>query len=199
MIRHLFPTTIFEANETFFLPMANELFDKIDWDKFRHTYNTGGLTTYYNKKEPLPQVNDFDMFKKFIESNVNLLAKEQGVDLYYYRASVVDIWCNSMNVGAKHNRHAHANSHYSGTYYINNPAGASRIKFYSPIQDLWGLAKPPIDDNNLNFISAENVEYDPIPGNLLVWNSWLYHEVLENKSITENRKTISFNIKMKEI
>ena len=199
-IQNLFPTTIFKTNDTTYVPMANELFSTVDWEKYKHKkYNKGGLTTYFNHSEPLPEVDEFDKFKQFITGAVHVLAREQGLDLSRYRASIEEIWLNSMHNGAIHERHAHPGAHYSGTYYVNNPEGASRIKFYSPLQDLWGLAMPPIEEEDLNYISAEWVQYDPVPGNLLIWNSWLYHEVLENKSITENRNTISFNIVILEI
>jgi uncharacterized protein (TIGR02466 family) len=170
--------------------MLTNIVNTVEWDYCRDN------TTYYNNPT-IPEYLGFDKFKNFIELNISILADSQGVDISRHKAVIDKIWINSMPEGATHGRHAHPGSHYSGTFYVNNPIGASRIRFYNPTQDLWGLAHPPID--TYTGTSASWIDYDPVPGNLLIWNSWLYHEVLENKSTTENRNTFSFNARMLEL
>ena len=195
-----FPTNVYKLNNPEFIPSATMLFAETDWEKFKHKkYKYGGETTYFSE-EPLPLVTGITQqtLQDFVCKAVEDLAEYQGVDMSCHKAVIQKIWLNSMHNGAIHERHAHPGAHYSGTYYVNKPPGASRIRFYSPTADFWGLSMPPIEEEALNAITAEYVEMDPIPGNLLVWNSWLYHEVLENKSTLQNRNTISFNVILAE-
>jgi uncharacterized protein (TIGR02466 family) len=193
-----FPTNVYRLNNPSFIPMATQLFSTTDWEKYKHKkYKYGGETTYFNNT-PL-EFPGFNDLKEYICKAVEDLAEYQGVDMSNHKAEIQHIWLNSMHNGAIHERHAHPGAHYSGTYYVNKPPGASRIRFFSPTADHWGLSMPPIEEEALNEITAEYIEMDPVPGNLLVWNSWLYHEVLENKSTIQNRNTISFNVILREV
>jgi uncharacterized protein (TIGR02466 family) len=193
-ILNYFPSQIYKTSDPSFVPIAREMFDTTDWSKYTlDNYVKGGKTTYFGDGPGLPEVAGRDKFIQFIETSVLMLAGNQGVNLSKHRVHIDRIWMNNLHEGAVHEKHAHGGAHYAGTFYVNCPPGASRIRFHNPIHQLWGLAMPPIGDTEVNSISAEWAEFDPIPGNLLVWNAWFYHEVLENKSTIEPRKTISFN------
>jgi uncharacterized protein (TIGR02466 family) len=186
-ILNWFPTTLYQTNDASYIPELEKYFNTIDWPA--HSNNT----TYFDDCSV-----DIPGFKDFICTAVNTFASMQGVRLDRYTAHIDKIWLNSMPYGAGHARHAHGYSHYSGTFYVNNPEGAANIRFYNPSADLIKLALPPVDDVDLTQFTAEWAEIEPVLGNLLVWNSWLYHEVLENKSTAVNRNTVSFNVRMLE-
>ena len=78
----------------------------------------------------------------------------------------------------------------SGTYYVQTPKGASAIKFEDPRLGLM-MAAPPrrtaARTANQTFVSVA-----PKPGTILLWESWLRHEVPFNGARME-RISISFN------
>jgi uncharacterized protein (TIGR02466 family) len=78
----------------------------------------------------------------------------------------------------------------SGTYYVDVPDGAGAIRFEDPRHGFM-MAAPPrkakARRDNQPFITIE-----PKPGMLLLWESWLRHEVPVNKA-AGRRFSISFN------
>ena len=78
----------------------------------------------------------------------------------------------------------------SGTTYIAMPEGASAIRFEDPRLPQM-MAAPPrrksAKDNLRPFIYV-----DPRVGDVILWESWLRHEVPVNMS-EEERITVSFN------
>jgi uncharacterized protein (TIGR02466 family) len=90
---------------------------------------------------------------------------------------------NILKPGAGHSGHIHPHSVISGTVYVDTPPGASALKLEDPRLPLM-MAAPPRGDT---FVTV-----DPRPGLLLMWESWLRHEVLPGTGKGE-RLSISFN------
>jgi len=98
------------------------------------------------------------------------------------------LWVNILAEGGNHSGHIHPNSVISGTCYIAVPDGAGQIKFEDPRLPMM-MAAPPLRDgaeaNRFHYIA-------PQPGDILMWESWLRHEVLTNQT-EDSRISISFN------
>ena len=81
---------------------------------------------------------------------------------------------------------------------MNNFVGSSEIMFFSPVEPFSKFVQPPLIDD-LNFKNKGHqafqhfVSYDPVPGRVLIWNSWLNHQVVRHDS-DYSRLSISFNI-----
>jgi uncharacterized protein (TIGR02466 family) len=89
-----------------------------------------------------------------------------------------------------HSWHLHPLATISGTYYVQTPRGASGLKLEDPRLERF-MAAPPRKAN----CRAENKPWIVIPaeaGNLVLFESWLRHEVPPNASSKE-RISISFN------
>jgi len=104
---------------------------------------------------------------------------------------VIDsIWVNVLEPGGSHTGHIHTNSVISGTFYLDVPEGASAIRFEDPRLDKM-MAAPPrkarASAHNKPFVSVQ-----PSPGTVLLWESWLRHEVPVNRA-NQDRISISFN------
>ncbi|HEY8271605.1 MAG TPA: TIGR02466 family protein, partial [Pseudobdellovibrionaceae bacterium] len=86
--------------------------------------------------------------------------------------------------------HIHPLSVISGTYYVQTPKDCGSIKFEDP-RMVGFMASPPRKENaqerNKRF-----VELKPQAGNVVLFESWMRHEVPQNKSDIE-RISISFN------
>ncbi|MGN6149344.1 MAG: TIGR02466 family protein, partial [Rhizomicrobium sp.] len=93
-----------------------------------------------------------------------------------------------------HTAHIHPHSVVSGTYYVEVPKGAADIRFEDPRLAMM-MAAPPrkarARRENQTF-----AQVSPKPGTLLLWESFLRHEVMPNTA-PGKRISISFNYAMR--
>ena len=100
------------------------------------------------------------------------------------------LWVNLLKGGGHHGGHVHPNSIISGTFYVAVPAGSGSIRFEDPRLPLM-MSAPPRDRSAPEELQLF-VSIEPRPGLLLMWESWLRHEVLPGAGKGE-RLSISFN------
>ena len=101
-----------------------------------------------------------------------------------------DIWINILSEGGNHSAHLHPNSVVSGTIYIVMPPETSAIKFEDPRHPMM-MAAPSRLVNAKEYLKPF-IYINPLVGEILLWESWLRHEVPMNMS-SEERISISFN------
>jgi uncharacterized protein (TIGR02466 family) len=92
--------------------------------------------------------------------------------------------------GAAQSGHIHPHSIISGTVYVTVPKGAPAIRFEDPRLPLMMAAptrRPDAPETLKPFVSIQ-----PEPGTVLMWESWLRHEVPANRART-SRISVSFN------
>lgn len=99
------------------------------------------------------------------------------------RLRLDSLWVNLLKAGGQHSGHIHPNSLISGTFYVEVPAGSGAIRFEDPRLPLM-MAAPARPGRFLTVA--------PRPGLLLLWESWLRHEVLPGTG-RGDRLSISFN------
>ena len=135
----------------------------------------------------------FPIFKdlvKVLNAHVAAFAKELQFDLGAKKLKLDSLWINILPQGGIHTGHIHPHSVISGTTYVTMPKGASAIKFEDPRLGLM-MAAPPrkakARDDNRSFIYVA-----PEAGDVLLWESWLRHEVPMNMA-DEDRISVSFN------
>jgi uncharacterized protein (TIGR02466 family) len=78
----------------------------------------------------------------------------------------------------------------SGTYYAATPEGCAPIKFEDPRLDKFMVAPPKKDRCKKQ--NKQFVEYKAKAGKIVLFESWLRHEV-PAADIDEERVSISFN------
>jgi len=100
------------------------------------------------------------------------------------------LWANLLKSGGQHSGHIHPNSVISGTLYVEVPKSSGAIRFEDPRLPLM-MAAPPRDHDGPEELQ-QFVTVEPRPGLLLMWESWLRHEVLAGNGKGE-RLSISFN------
>ena len=117
-------------------------------------------------------------------------AHAQGWDIGQASISLDAMWVNILGEGGVHSGHIHPGSIISGTTYISVPEGAGALKFEDPRLSQM-MAAPPLVDEPAE--EQKRFAYVlPAPGTTLMWESWLRHEVMENRS-EHPRLSISFN------
>lgn len=147
--------------------------------------------TSYASLDDLPW--RFPVFKslvKVLNKHVVKFAKDAQFDLGDKKLKLDSLWINILPNGGLHTSHIHPHSVVSGTTYVTMPAGTSAIKFEDPRSAMMMAApirKPKAPRERRNFIY-----YEPEAGEVLLWESWLRHEVPLNMA-EEERMSVSFN------
>jgi uncharacterized protein (TIGR02466 family) len=103
---------------------------------------------------------------------------------------MTDCWVNVMQQQVVHGLHLHPLATISGTYYVKTPRGCAGLKLEDPRLDRFMAAPPRRADSR-----AEYQPWVTIPaaaGNVVLFESWLRHEVPPNQA-TGERVSISFN------
>ena len=122
-----------------------------------------------------------------LEQKARAFAKDLG---WSHKPKLDHIWVNLMEPGAHHSAHIHPHSILSGTLYVEIPEGAGAIRFEDPRLPMMMVA--PLRDDDAPEHLQPHVTIAPEPGTLLLWESFLRHEVLSHHGETE-RLSISFN------
>jgi uncharacterized protein (TIGR02466 family) len=132
----------------------------------------------------------FSDLEKRLTRHVRAFAKHLEMDLRGREIRMTDCWVNIMPEQTAHSLHLHPLSFISGTYYVRTPKGCPGLKFEDPRLSKF-MAAPP----KLPGARDENRMYTTYPaeaGNVVLFESWLRHEVPANR-VTEERISISFN------
>lgn len=135
----------------------------------------------------------FPIFKDIIDSldqHVAAFAADLQFDLDERKLVLEDIWINILPEGGSHSAHIHPHSVISGTTYVAMPEGASALKLEDPRHAMMMAAPPRLKDAREDMKSFVYVK--PEVGDVLLWESWLRHEVPMNMS-EEHRISVSFN------
>ncbi|MEO6186854.1 MAG: TIGR02466 family protein [Steroidobacteraceae bacterium] len=150
----------------------------------------GGFTSYASASRMHQLSPTFATLAKLIDRHVSKLVQELEWDLGDGSLAMTDCWVNVMPRGVTHSLHLHPLSVLSGTYYVRVPKGAPGLKFEDPRLDRY-MGAPPRQQQ----AATRNRAWIVMPasaGSLLLFESWLRHEVVANPVATE-RVSISFN------
>jgi len=157
------------------------------WSK---TNYPGGYTSYSSASRMHQMSPTFAALEQRIDTHVRAFARSLQFDLSGRRLAMTDCWVNVMNRHVVHGLHLHPLASISGTYYVRTPHGCSGLKFEDPRLDRY-MAAPPRKVR----LRRENQVWVTVPaeqGNLVLFESWLRHEVAPNPTETE-RISVSFN------
>ncbi|MEM9032864.1 MAG: TIGR02466 family protein [Pseudomonadota bacterium] len=135
----------------------------------------------------------FPVFKEIVDlldTQVATFAEELHFDLGEKPLTLEDIWINILPEGGIHTSHLHPLSVISGTTYVKLPKGTSAIRFEDPRHAMM-MAAPPRKKDAPEHLKPF-VYVSPEPGDVLLWESWLRHEVPMNMA-EDDRISVSFN------
>jgi len=161
------------------------------WAK-AHGYK--GYTSYASLDDLPQRASVFDELVRHLDKHVRNFGKALDFELDGRALALDSLWINVMDRGGVHAAHIHPHSVISGTYYVEVPKGAADIRFEDPRLAMM-MAAPPRKAKarrpNQTFACVS-----PKPGTLLLWESFLRHEVLANGA-PGKRISISFNYAMR--
>ena len=152
--------------------------------------NYPGYTSYASLSDLTWRSPFFEELKNLLDLHVKTFVEELDFDLEGRNLKLEDLWINILPEGGNHSAHIHPNSVISGTTYISMPSGSSAIKFEDPRHSMMMAAPSRIKDAK-EYLKPF-IYINPSVGDVLLWESWLRHEVPANNS-SEERISISFN------
>jgi uncharacterized protein (TIGR02466 family) len=125
-----------------------------------------------------------------LDAHVAAFAEDLAFDLDGRALVLEDLWINILPEGGTHASHIHPHSVISGTTYVAMPEGASALKLEDPRSARMMAAPPRRKDAREDLRMFVYVA--PDVGDVLLWESWLRHEVPMNMAEDE-RVSVSFN------
>lgn len=149
-----------------------------------------GRTTY-DTKYNLAKQPEYKKFLTYLKQVAQTYLTDLGFD-YNEISKRFDpyFFTTELNKGSYQERHIHQNQ-LSGILYLKVPEGSAQIVFNDPINVREYNNWPILDHKNINTFGT--VSYKPVVGSLLLWPSWLYHEVPTHK-IDDNRVGLVLNL-----
>ena len=200
MTRAWFPTLIYSEPlarsglEKFNAGLAQECRALRSFDKAGRAWSVknypGGYTSYASLNELHRFSSTFALLERRITRHVRAFARALELDLRGREIRMTDFWVNIMPPSAAHSLHLHPLSFVSGTYYVATPKGCPGIKFEDPRLDRFMAAPPRLP--NAGRLNKAHVTYPAKAGNLILFESWLRHEVAQNR-VEAERISVSFN------
>lgn len=148
-----------------------------------------GYTSYASLND-LPQRDPaFAELRTVLTRHAGAFAKELAFSLPH-KPKLDSLWVNLLKPGGHHTAHIHPHSILSGTLYVEAPKGSGPIRFEDPRLPMMMAAPVRRDDAPEEMRPFVSIE--PRPGLLLMWESWLRHEVLAGPAKADRLST-SFN------
>ena len=142
-------------------------------------------------RDDLHKRDGFQPFVKLAEAAANeilnfLKIEREGVYL-------TDCWANIYAEGGAIHQHTHPNNFLSGVYYVSAPERCGDLKFHDPRPQVNVLAPDPTEKTMFN---SASFFIKPLPGRMVLFQSWLPHSTLHNRSGAD-RISISFNVMLR--
>ncbi len=100
----------------------------------------------------------------------------------------VDYWANVNDPGSRNAVHSHKQAQFSAVYYLQ-AADTGILRFINPANIM--------SECNTGSPFTADVAIDPAEGDLILWPSWMPHEVETNFS-NKQRINLAFDLKIKQ-
>lgn len=195
-IRSLFATRLYEAmidDQALLADLAHSIRTLAEDDAAGRRWSRDkgykGYTSYASLDDLPRRDPAFAALARLLVRHAGTFADGLGFDLAR-KPRLDSLWVNLLKPGGHHSAHIHPHSILSGTLYVDAPADSGAIRFEDPRLPMMMAAPVRHDD------AAEElqpfVSVAALPGLLLLWESWLRHEVLAGKA-KQDRLSISFN------
>ena len=195
-VRSLFVTKLYEAdlgNDELLEELAHSIrslaADDLAGQRWSHEHRYTGYTSYASLNDLPRRDPAFADLAKVLTRHAIDFARDCAFNLGR-KPKLDSLWANLLRGPGHHSAHIHPHSILSGTLYVEVPAGSGAIRFEDPRLPLMMAA--PKRDADAEEALQPFVTFDPRHGMLLLWESWLRHEVLPGRGRSE-RLSVSFN------
>ena len=149
-----------------------------------------GYTSYSSLNDLGWRFPIFGALEKTLDRHVAAFCLDLGFDLGDRKLKCDSLWINILGEGGMHAGHIHTHSVISGTTYVAMPEGTSALKLEDPRLQM--MMNAPLRTKDAPRKLQSFVYVTPAVGEVLLWESWLRHEVPMNMAEDE-RISVSFN------
>ncbi|WP_294301541.1 TIGR02466 family protein [uncultured Sphingomonas sp.] len=149
-----------------------------------------GYTSYDSFDVVTDAGPEFADLTALLDVHVMIYAQLLEMDLRGEAPRMTRSWVNVLHPGGAHGGHVHPHSIVSGTLYLSVPDGASALQFEDPRHTR--MMHAPMRRPSARADRQPVMAMAPARGTLMLWESWLRHEVPTNRA-GEERISISFN------
>ena len=150
----------------------------------------GGYTSYGSAHRLHTISPTFEALRRKLKRHVAAFVAATEWNLDGRELEMTDCWVNIMPRQTVHGLHLHPHASLSGTYYVHVPRGSPGIKFEDPRLDRF-MAAPPRREGATRQ-ARPWVTFPARAGHLVLFESWLRHEVVPN-AVNAERISVSFN------
>ncbi len=194
MVRQLFVTPLYEIyldDPALLTDLAHSIRSLAEDDtagkRWSRDHGYRGYTSYASLNDLPLRDPVFARLKRLLHRHAAVFAGDLAWDV---KPRLDSLWVNLLKGGGHHSAHIHPHSVISGTLYVEAPPRSGAIRFEDPRLPMMMVAPVRREDAPEELRAFVNIE--PRPGLLLLWESWLRHEVLPGTA-REDRLSISFN------
>jgi len=125
------------------------------------------------------------------------ILREQGYAMDRYELYVAGLWGQDVKCNGGTNVHVHKHSQICGWFFLETPEGGAYPVYHEPRMNKQMVELDSVGGRELVNASSE-VHFDNVkPGTILMANSWMQHQLMQNNSQAET-KSIHFIISHKE-
>lgn len=149
-----------------------------------------GYTSYASLNDLAWRAPIFSDLQKALDKHVAKFCDDLGFDLGDRKLKCDSFWINILPEGGMHASHIHPQSVISGTTYVAMPDGTSALKLEDPRLPM--MMHAPLRRKDAGQHLQSFVYVKPEVGDVLLWESWLRHEVPMNMA-EDDRISVSFN------
>ena len=191
-MRQLFATPLFEAAlDADLAALAHSIrslaADDAAGRRWSRDHGFKGYTSYASLADLPRRDPAFGDLARLLTRHAATFARALAWDV---RPKLDSLWVNLLKGGGHHSAHIHPHSILSGTLYVEVPPGSGSIRFEDP--RLAMMMAAPLRAPDAPEALRPFVTIAPVAGQLLLWESWLRHEVLPGSGKAE-RLSVSFN------
>ncbi|HEU0044135.1 TIGR02466 family protein [Sphingomonas sp.] len=195
-VRQLFPTLVYEdalGHDALLADLEHSVralaADDAAGRRWAKEHGYRGYTSYASLDDLPVRDPAFGDLKRHLDRHVARFAEACAFDLSR-KLKLDSLWVNLLRGGGGHTAHLHPHSVVSGTLYIALPEGSRGLKLEDPRLPM--LMAAPTRRADAPEPMRTFVELTPARGTVLLWESWLRHEVPAGTGRGE-RISISFN------
>jgi uncharacterized protein (TIGR02466 family) len=125
------------------------------------------------------------------------ILRGQGYDMDKYELCVSGLWGQDVKCNGGTNVHVHKNSQICGWFFLETPEGCAYPVYHEPRMNKQMVELDHTRGDALTHASSE-VHFNNIkPGTILMANSWMQHQLIQNNSQAQT-KSVHFIVSHKD-
>lgn len=125
------------------------------------------------------------------------ILREQGYDMNKYELYVSGLWGQDVKCNGSTNVHVHKNSQICGWFFLDTPEGGAYPVYHEPRMNKQMVELDYVQGTGLTN-SSPQVHFNNVkPGTILMANSWMQHQLIQNNSQMET-KSVHFIVSHKD-